>query len=179
MNENYAHAGDAGGRGAGHPQGHVPAVRSGGRGKVRANLMGSGTILREVLAAAEILEKDYGIPADVFSVPSFSELRREALDWSAGTCCIRNGRRACRMCSSASAIARGRSSRPPTTCASCPTRSASGCRAVTSRSAPTASVAATPAPRCAITSRSTAAWIVLAALKALADDKKLDRMATP
>ncbi|MCC6173344.1 MAG: pyruvate dehydrogenase (acetyl-transferring), homodimeric type, partial [Gammaproteobacteria bacterium] len=52
----------------------------GGRGKVRANLLGSGTILREVQAAAAILEKDYGVPADVFSVPSFSELRREALD---------------------------------------------------------------------------------------------------
>src|SRR5690606_3213132 len=44
------------------------------------NLLGAGTILREVLAAAEILEKEYGVPSDVFSVPSFSELRREALD---------------------------------------------------------------------------------------------------
>jgi len=52
----------------------------GGRGKVRATLLGSGTILREVQAAKEMLEKDYGIPADVFSVTSFSELRREALD---------------------------------------------------------------------------------------------------
>jgi pyruvate dehydrogenase E1 component len=42
--------------------------------------MGSGTILREVLAAAEILEKEYGVPADVFSVTSFNELRRNALD---------------------------------------------------------------------------------------------------
>ena len=55
-------------------------LKTGGRGKVRATLLGSGTILREVLAAAEMLEKDYGVPADVFSVPSFSELRREALD---------------------------------------------------------------------------------------------------
>ena len=52
----------------------------GGRGKVRATLIGSGTILREVQAAAEMLEKDYGVPADVFSAPSFTELRREALD---------------------------------------------------------------------------------------------------
>jgi len=52
----------------------------GGRGKVRVTLFGSGTILREVQAAAELLEKDYGVPADVFSVPSFSELRRDALD---------------------------------------------------------------------------------------------------
>ena len=42
--------------------------------------MGSGTILREVLAAAAVLERDYGVPADVFSVPSWSELRRDALD---------------------------------------------------------------------------------------------------
>jgi pyruvate dehydrogenase E1 component len=52
----------------------------GGRGRVRATLMGSGTILREVMGAAEILERDYGIPADVYSVTSFSELRRDALD---------------------------------------------------------------------------------------------------
>ena len=52
----------------------------GGKGKVRVNLLGSGTILREVLAAAEMLEEEFGVPADVFSVTSFSELRRDALD---------------------------------------------------------------------------------------------------
>jgi pyruvate dehydrogenase E1 component len=55
-------------------------LQIGGRGKVRVTLMGSGTILREVLAAAELLEKNYRIPADVFSVTSYSELRRNALD---------------------------------------------------------------------------------------------------
>jgi len=55
-------------------------LQTGGRGKVRATLLGSGTILREALAAAQILENDYGVPADVFSVTSFSELRREALE---------------------------------------------------------------------------------------------------
>jgi pyruvate dehydrogenase E1 component len=55
-------------------------VKGGGKGKVRVTLFGSGTILREALAAAELLEKDYGVPADVFSVTSFSELRRNALD---------------------------------------------------------------------------------------------------
>ena len=55
-------------------------LKEGGRGKLRATLLGSGTILREVIAAAEILEKEYQIPADVYSVTSFSELRREALD---------------------------------------------------------------------------------------------------
>jgi pyruvate dehydrogenase E1 component len=54
--------------------------RVGGKGKVRVQLLGSGAILREVLAASEILEKDYGIPADVWSVTSFSELRRDGMD---------------------------------------------------------------------------------------------------
>jgi pyruvate dehydrogenase E1 component len=51
----------------------------GGQGQVRAQLMGSGTILREVLAAAELLAADFGIPSDVWSVTSFNELRRESL----------------------------------------------------------------------------------------------------
>jgi pyruvate dehydrogenase E1 component len=54
-------------------------IREGGKSKARTTLLGSGTILREVLAAAEILEKDFEVAADVYSVTSFSELRREAL----------------------------------------------------------------------------------------------------
>jgi pyruvate dehydrogenase E1 component len=42
--------------------------------------MGSGVILREVIEAAEILESEWKISADIFSVTSFTELRREALD---------------------------------------------------------------------------------------------------
>jgi pyruvate dehydrogenase E1 component len=42
-------------------------------------LLGSGTILREVIAAAEILKEDYGIDSDIWSVPSFNELRRDGL----------------------------------------------------------------------------------------------------
>jgi pyruvate dehydrogenase E1 component len=79
MNENYAMPP--------MPKGVEPGILKGmyllsigGRGKVRANLLGSGTILREVQAAAQLLERDYGVPADVFSVPSFNELRREALE---------------------------------------------------------------------------------------------------
>jgi len=51
----------------------------GGQGKVRAQLMGSGTILREVIAAGELLIEDFGIPTDIWSVTSFNELRRNAL----------------------------------------------------------------------------------------------------
>jgi pyruvate dehydrogenase E1 component len=42
-------------------------------------LLGSGTILREVIAAADLLEEDFGVLADVWSVTSFSELRRDGL----------------------------------------------------------------------------------------------------
>ncbi len=45
-----------------------------------ANLLGSGTIMNEALKAAEILEEKYGISANVYSVTSYKELRREALD---------------------------------------------------------------------------------------------------
>jgi pyruvate dehydrogenase E1 component len=42
-------------------------------------LLGSGAILREVIAAAELLEKDFAIGSDIWSVTSFTELRKEAL----------------------------------------------------------------------------------------------------
>ncbi len=47
--------------------------------KPRVQLMGSGTILREVLAAADLLESDHGVVCDVWSVTSFTELRRDGL----------------------------------------------------------------------------------------------------
>jgi pyruvate dehydrogenase E1 component len=79
MNENYPHPALPKGVETGILKG-MYRLQGGGRGKVRVNLLGSGTILREVIAAAELLEKEFGVPSDVFSVTSFSELRREALD---------------------------------------------------------------------------------------------------
>ena len=78
MNENYAHPAMPAGVTQGIFNG-MYLLQIGGRGKVRVTLFGSGTILREVLAAAELLEKHYGVPADVYSVTSFSELRKNAL----------------------------------------------------------------------------------------------------
>ena len=46
----------------------------------RVQLLGSGTILRETLAAAELLERDWNVGADVWSVTSFTELRRSGLE---------------------------------------------------------------------------------------------------
>jgi pyruvate dehydrogenase E1 component len=54
-------------------------VRPSARGAARVRLLGSGTILREALAAAELLEGEFGIGADVYSITSYPELRREAL----------------------------------------------------------------------------------------------------
>jgi len=48
--------------------------------EAKVQLLGSGTILREVIAAAEILEKEFGILANIWSVTSFNELRRDGLD---------------------------------------------------------------------------------------------------
>ncbi len=48
--------------------------------KLKANLFGSGTILNEVIKAAKILEDDYRVACDVWSVTSYKELRRDALD---------------------------------------------------------------------------------------------------
>ena len=79
MNENYVQPAMPQGVEAGILKGAY-LLSMGGRGKVRATLAGSGTILRECIAAAALLEKDYGVPTDVFSVTSFNELRREALE---------------------------------------------------------------------------------------------------
>jgi pyruvate dehydrogenase E1 component len=79
MNENYPQPAQPKGSETGILKGAY-LLRAGGKGKLRTTLLGSGTILRECLEAAKILEADYGVRADVFSVTSFSELRREALE---------------------------------------------------------------------------------------------------
>ncbi|GMQ89811.1 MAG: pyruvate dehydrogenase (acetyl-transferring), homodimeric type [Gammaproteobacteria bacterium] len=81
MNENYVHPVLPKGAEAGILKG-MYLFREGAGGKKKAprvQLMGSGTILREVIAAADLLQKDFGVAADVWSATSFSELRREGL----------------------------------------------------------------------------------------------------
>ena len=56
--------------------------RAGDRGKPnapRVQLLGSGTILREVIAAADLLKADWGVDADLWSCPSFTELARDGM----------------------------------------------------------------------------------------------------
>ena len=78
MNENYVHPPLPEGVEKGILKG-MYLLQSGGGGDVRVQLMGSGTILREALAAADLLQQDFDIPSDVWSVTSFNELRRDAL----------------------------------------------------------------------------------------------------
>jgi pyruvate dehydrogenase E1 component len=89
MNENYSHPGMPEGRedevAEGIRRGLYLLAESGltptRRGAVpRVQLLGSGTILREVEAAAALLEQDFGVAADVWSATSFTELARDGID---------------------------------------------------------------------------------------------------
>jgi pyruvate dehydrogenase E1 component len=77
MNENYQHPAMPEGAEEGILRG-MYRLRAAQDAKLQ--LLGSGTILREVLAGAELLRDDFGVEADVWSVPSFTELRREGME---------------------------------------------------------------------------------------------------
>ena len=80
MNENYEHPA--------MPEGAEDGIRRGmylfraGEKKdvARVQLLGSGAILREVIAGADLLASDFGVTSDIWSCPSFTELRREAIE---------------------------------------------------------------------------------------------------
>ena len=84
MNENYSHPEMPKGSEEGILKGMYLFREGNGEGEKNSNLriqlLGSGTILREVIAAADILKEEYGVISDIWSVTSFNELRREALD---------------------------------------------------------------------------------------------------
>ncbi len=80
MNENYAHPAMPEGAEQGILKGMYRIRQSEAKKpKAAAQLLGSGAILREVLAAAELLENDWQVSADVWSVTSFTELRRDGM----------------------------------------------------------------------------------------------------
>jgi pyruvate dehydrogenase E1 component len=81
LNENYEHPG--------MPEGAAEGILNGmylfkgadpSVGRPKVHLLGSGAILREVIAGAELLEKDFGVVSDIWSVPSFTELAREGYE---------------------------------------------------------------------------------------------------
>ncbi len=79
MNENYPHPALSEGSEEGILKG-MYLLREGPAGAPRVQLMGCGTILREVMAAAELLQQDFGVGADIWSTPGINPLRREALE---------------------------------------------------------------------------------------------------
>ncbi|HTO97272.1 MAG TPA: pyruvate dehydrogenase (acetyl-transferring), homodimeric type [Myxococcales bacterium] len=83
MNENYPHPDMPEGAEAGILKG-MYLFRE--RPSAQVQLLGSGSIFREAIAAADLLEKDFGVAANLWSVTSFSQLRREGLEvdrWNA------------------------------------------------------------------------------------------------
>jgi pyruvate dehydrogenase E1 component len=81
MNENYAHPAMPKGAEKDIIKGMYKLKSVGdANAKLRVQLLGSGTIFREVIEAAEILHKDWGVASDLWGCPSFTELGR---DWTA------------------------------------------------------------------------------------------------
>ncbi len=79
MNENYLHPAMPVGVEEGIVKG-MYLLSGGGKKRKKVQLMGSGAILREVIAAAELLDHEWGVDANVWSMTSFTELAREARD---------------------------------------------------------------------------------------------------
>src|SRR5450830_1928676 len=80
MNENYAQPGIKAGQEEGILKGLYLLNESSKKNKLRVQLLGSGTILREVIAAADLLRDDWKVDADVWSAPSFTLLARDGQD---------------------------------------------------------------------------------------------------
>ena len=78
MNENYPHPPLPKGVEDGILKG-MYLLKEGGPEKTKVQLLGSGTILREAITASALLEQDFGVDADIWSVTSFTELRREGM----------------------------------------------------------------------------------------------------
>jgi pyruvate dehydrogenase E1 component len=79
MNENYTHPDMPEDCEEGIRKG-LYLLREGSEGARKVQLLGSGAILREVQAAANILEQDFGVVSDIWSATSFTELRRDGVD---------------------------------------------------------------------------------------------------
>ena len=80
MNENYSHPEKPKNADEGIIKGMYLFEENNNKGKIKVQLLGSGTILREIIAAAKILSKEYGVDSDVWSVTSFNELRKDGME---------------------------------------------------------------------------------------------------
>ena len=80
MNENYHHPDMPKGVEEGIVKGLYRFSKTARPGKKHVNLMGSGTILRQAMLAAEMLKADFGVTSDIWSATSFNELGRDGQD---------------------------------------------------------------------------------------------------
>jgi pyruvate dehydrogenase E1 component len=80
MNENYSHPEKPEGADVGILKGMYLFKKFKNKGKIKIQLMGSGTILREAIEAAKILSEEYGVDSDIWSVTSFNELRKDGME---------------------------------------------------------------------------------------------------
>ncbi|MBD3611108.1 MAG: pyruvate dehydrogenase (acetyl-transferring), homodimeric type, partial [Hydrogenovibrio crunogenus] len=80
MNENYSHPAMPAGSEEGILKGLYSFKKSEAKHKNKVQLMGSGTIFREVIAAAEMLENEWDVAADIWAAPSFNLLRRDGVE---------------------------------------------------------------------------------------------------
>jgi len=80
MNENYEHPALPPGSEADILKGMYALTKGAASNGPRVQLLGSGTIFREVIAAAELLNSDWGVAADLWGCPSFNELARDGHD---------------------------------------------------------------------------------------------------
>jgi pyruvate dehydrogenase E1 component len=81
MNENYSHPALPAGAEASILKGmYLLSESKADKKSPHVQLMGSGVILREVMAAGDLLRNDWGVQSDVWSCPSFTELRRDGID---------------------------------------------------------------------------------------------------
>ena len=81
MNENYSHPGLSKGQEKNIVKG-MYLLQKGKKGKTRVQLLGSGSILREAIAAADLLSADFKVEADIWSCTSFNQLKRDGDDVS-------------------------------------------------------------------------------------------------
>ena len=101
LNENYPHPAMPEGAEEGILKGmyRLRTVEAGGDNPtLKTRLLGSGAILREVEAGADLLAKDFGVSSEIWSVTSFTELRRDGLETERWNMLHPEEPRACVLC---------------------------------------------------------------------------------
>jgi pyruvate dehydrogenase E1 component len=108
MNENYEHPAMPEGAAPGILKGMYQFAKGAASNGPRVQLLGSGTIFMEAIAAAALLKKDWGVEPTSGPAPASTNSRAKARTVRAGTCCIRPGSRAFRTSAHASPKRAGR-----------------------------------------------------------------------